>query len=588
MKAKNLFFGALACLAFAACSNDDDAVMNGVQAEGKAFIAVNLSMPEGASTRWDNTNNETNYKEGETYEVEVNDVKLYFFNNAGNSWCTAIDVNPTEWKDVDGDTESASDTTFHMRSDIVVALENVTESNYPTKVVAVLNGPTLATDEYATLELLSKNVEKSLNTIKLDNEKKFTETKGNFVMSNSGYYNGDSYVNYTTVTKSNFGTDKDLLKAQKLAIKNPVKIVVERVLARVSVDLEEGNKNVMTAVQDLPLADGNTYSVYAIANGWWLDQTNTQSNLVKRYVSMPTFSNWTNWNHPEYFRSYWAYAVNYNETDDADEALFQHYRYENAKYNVNDKYCYENTNSTYPTRLCVSANLYTYDGSSYSKVEDLIQWQYYYYNSIASFKTAVLSYLTTANEGASVVTKSGAALVAEDIKLVWNTYGEPSSVTHDYQAIVQLSAATGDFEINGVDRSIEEVNNHLKSVIGEFKYWNGGQTYYWTPIVHNADESLNGIIRNHLYKINVKSLAGLGTPVPSDPDKDDPKDPTDPTDPTDPEVPTDPTDPDNPDDPDPDKPIDPETPEDDKVSAIATEIVILEYRVVSQDVDLGK
>ena len=207
---------------------------------------------------------------------------------------------------------------------------------------------------------------------------------------------------------------------------------------------------------------------------------------------------------------------------------------------------------------------------------------------VTSFKTAVLSYLTTANEGASVVTKSGAALVAEDIKLVWNTYGEPSSVTHDYQAIVQLSAATGDFEINGVDRSIEEVNNHLKSVIGEFKYWNGGQTYYWTPIVHNADESLNGIIRNHLYKINVKSLAGLGTPVPSDPDKDDPKDPTDPTDPTDPEVPTDPTDPDNPDDPDPDKPIDPETPEDDKVSAIATEIVILEYRVVSQDVDLGK
>ena len=260
---------------------------------------------------------------------------------------------------------------------------------------------------------------------------------------------------------------------------------------------------------------------------------------------------------------------------------------------MNDKYCYENTNSDYPTRLCVSANLYTYDGSAYTKVEDLIQWQYYYYNSIASFKTAVLSYLTTANEGASVVTKSGAALGAEDIKLVWNTLAVPNSVTHDYQAIVQLSAATGDFEINGVDKSIVEVNNHLKSVIGEFKYWNGGQTYYWTPIVHCADETpaLNGIIRNHLYKINVKSLTGLGTPVPSEPDGNDPTDPADPTvptDPADPTVPTDPTDPTDPSSPDPDKPIDPETPADDLVSAIATEIVILEYRVVSQEVELGQ
>ena len=240
MKAKNLFFGALTCLAFAACSNDDEPIVNGAQAEGKAFIAVNLSMPEGASTRaWDNTNNESNYKEGETYEVNVNDVKLYFFNNAGNSWCSAIDVDPTAWKDVDGVTESDKDSTFHMRSNIVVALENVTTSNYPTKVVAVINGPELISDEYETLEILSQNIGKSLNTTKLDNTKAFKDTKGNFVMSNSGYYNGENYVNYTNVTLDNFGTDKDLLVAQKLAKKNPVKIVVERVLARVNVDLVE-------------------------------------------------------------------------------------------------------------------------------------------------------------------------------------------------------------------------------------------------------------------------------------------------------------------------------------------------------------
>ena len=52
MKLRNYFFGALACLALASCSSDDDAIDSGQEGkDGVACIAVKLVMPGGNITR---------------------------------------------------------------------------------------------------------------------------------------------------------------------------------------------------------------------------------------------------------------------------------------------------------------------------------------------------------------------------------------------------------------------------------------------------------------------------------------------------------------------------------------------------------
>ena len=87
-----------------------------------------------------------------------------------------------------------------------------------------------------------------------------------------------------------------------------------------------------------------------------------------------------------------------------------------------------------------------------------------------------------------------------------------------------------------------------------------GATYYFTPIVHNLDvldadkNPLYGIIRNHLYDITIKSITGLGTPVANTKSGKEII---------------------------PDIPVDEET-------YLAAEVKILKYKVVKNEVDLGK
>ena len=84
---------------------------------------------------------------------------------------------------------------------------------------------------------------------------------------------------------------------------------------------------------------------------------------------------------------------------------------------------------------------------------------------------------------------------------------------------------------------------------GNILYWNGGKTYYFIDIKHTNGAS--AVIRNHVYKLNVTSIVGLGTPV------------------TDPEV-----------------IIIPKPPVSEE-SYIAAEIDVLSWQIVNQDVALG-
>ena len=68
--------------------------------------------------------------------------------------------------------------------------------------------------------------------------------------------------------------------------------------------------------------------------------------------------------------------------------------------------------------------------------------------------------------------------------------------------------------------TIDEVNNQLESV-GGAKVWDMGDTYYYHEINHlgktGVDAAQNpykyGVVRNHIYEIELNSVTGLGTPV---------------------------------------------------------------------------
>ena len=63
--------------------------------------------------------------------------------------------------------------------------------------------------------------------------------------------------------------------------------------------------------------------------------------------------------------------------------------------------------------------------------------------------------------------------------------------------------------INKVD-----LNAALKAIEPAILYSNG-YTYYYTDIQHLKSNSATtyGIVRNHIYQVNIQSITGLGTPV---------------------------------------------------------------------------
>ena len=111
-------------------------------------------------------------------------------------------------------------------------------------------------------------------------------------------------------------------------------------------------------------------------------------------------------------------------------------------------------------------------------------------------------------------------------------------------AVFYVKNAAGDY----VEADATTLANDLKGYV--VQRWNNGMTYYFVPIKHDA--SRYGVIRNHVYKLTINSINGLGTPVPFN-DTDT---------------------------------IIPEIPEE-KETYISCEIDILAWKIVEQEVNLG-
>ena len=542
---KKYLFIALAALGFAACAEkiDDNAPHSG-EVES-SYIAISLSATDPSTRANDGT-----YQEGAEAERAVETAYFFFFNEDG----TAFPVNVSEGAaNAPGETDginhlqaTINPTTgadMNNVSDIknVVLLLKSYKGEYPAKIVAVLNWvPSNAPYSLETLQNTLTDVRSNAG----DN------LKGKFIMSNAVYATEGTpatVVNATPLTAEDIFTDEANAKA------NPVTIYVERAAAKVTVTTTNG-ETVFNLNKPVTIGGSNT-PVYAEVLGWELYNDYQQSYLIKGID--PAWANAElgfTWNDSPWYRSYWAIS----QTEPFKNNTFS-YKYAAApdgyadiygygfgtESNVNDgiytdktyTYCGENTNREAKdrTKIILKAQLQKENGD---KVE-LARWFTTEYLGEDDLRTAVantLKYTLYYKEGENYI-----GLKPEDLQCVSPEYdengdlknGAPNTI-EPYEVFFQLSTAgatkTWYENKNGVKEAMADVanqnavvaavNSYLADKVKPAILYKSGQTYYYLDVQHLANITDNesqigeyGIVRNHIYAININSIGGYGSPI---------------------------------------------------------------------------
>lgn len=523
MKIRNLVVGMMTCAAFTACTSEEiiDNKVGG-KLEGEAYVAVNIITPAGASTRADV------FEDGTGAESTVNSATFLFFDAAGNP-CANKTVTDAELKDwVTGSNGS-------IEKKATVMLLNPVEGAIPSSVIAILNAP--AGVDYTA---------KTLTAIKEDikNEEAY---KAGFIMTNSVYGKNNEAVVEVPLSIENLAT------TEALAMANPIKIPVERVVARVDL-----NKNSISESGEQEITvDNKKVKVKAVIKGWKVTATNPSSYLLKT-IDVAGFNRdfgggAFNWNDEANTRSYWATS--------ATPTAYNFYTYSDAVTNNANasEYCLENTSApwanlpTYSTatKLWVVAQLINVaDGASIS----IMEWRGSKATPDgvkASMANLLKKYYFVASGtiGVDAVYKT---LAPSDL-----TFTKGS--TH-YYAKAALASTTKKFYtlVTNADNSITATDATAAlttdvDALPEAQAWTDGMTYYYTNIRTAGSENggIYGIVRNHIYKLKLTSIGGLGTPIY-----------------------------------DPNEKIDPTKPSKEDKSYVAAEVNVLKWKVVEQNIDL--
>jgi hypothetical protein len=564
---KKLYLMGLVGLLCAACSNDDfpgeEQSQNQNLTGQERFMAVQLVSPEGTSSRasradGDHENGTTteSYKDGLATESEVatladgtDDITFYFFNADGsacaidgtNNWAHPYTL-ATGAGTYDNVTWTASDDVHVTQiSSAIIMLRNA--QAIPVKVVAVLNGNGKFTtgQNYTLSELADVTVTDGYT------DATSTTAEKDFLMSNSVYMDETSKtaIQATEITSDNIWSNA------KEASLNPVKIYVERAVAKVEAKSDKANAEGYLPVlkagstTDEPETDANGNALYVKFDNWTTFDVSEKAYNLKHIDTTynPTDDDAWTWNEPAAFRSFWAEK---NDFSIVKQELT--YNKINTEFGA-DHFCYpfENTQGINSaegraTKVILAAKLYTKgnDGTyAPATVCEFLGIRY----TLDGLKTQIAGMLAKKIykkiDGVDGIT----SITADDIDF--------KALEGEYRVEVQLNKEEGTTFVKPDNSALSETERDaILATIPHIKIWNDGKCYYYTYIKHLNGQ--NAVIRNHWYQVNVTKVTGLGTPV-YDPEKNT---------------------------------FDPERPEDDEW-VLGAEIHIQSWRMVSKDYDLG-
>lgn len=547
MKMKKIFLimSVTASLFMTGCSQDEPDPNGGngddISDGNTSYMAVNMISSDDMAPR------SGGYEFGTTAENKVTSVRFYFFTANGQPANVKLlnnaYVNFYDWETGIVEEPGSGDVEKRLKATIVINTKQ--GDKLPQQIVAVLN-PTTAFKN----DVNSKNLS-DLKAIVRDFAHSDYTKEGSFVMFNSVYGNDakTEEICAVQITKNNLQTTEDAAKA------NPVTLYVERSVAKVGIAFASG---VGTDLQKIALKDkdGNALKigneqVYLKIEGWDLTAETSNGRLVKAIDLSWTTSWWNNGTH----RSCWAL--------NSPTAENKYYDYTNGINTAISTSLYTNENAAYypdetghlasnHTKFIIKGTLIRDGGGTFTIVRHLGSHFADTYSATPSenlpeLKKNILSQLSAGGyfyyyettEDSKTVRKQ---IDTTDLLIVPATQINSENSSNNCYVYAQLTEdakkktwySSSNIE-NKTVVSSDVINGNLKNkeIIDWALVWKDGMTYYYSEIIHNdTDEDVPptmGVVRNHVYKINVNKIAGLGTPVydPSKtiyPEKPDPND----------------------------------------------------------------
>lgn len=562
MKFFRLYSLALAgALMLGACSSSDDLKDGGANVNDKAYLAIRIN--NVGSVAGSRATGE--YENGTDDENHIERVRFYFFNSDGTPYILKENGQSTgkNWLEkTDGlNTENKNEPNVSMISNPLLVIEGNTGAS-PAVMIAVINPNSLDGDKLG-------NGAKTLDDVKRSSiySQFHTADNKNFVMSNSVYV-ANGVEKCASIVIGHVANDAETAKSK------PVDLYVERVVAKVQPTIDthytatDGREWKKIEGKDaMKVGVYGTNDIYAVVDGWGVADENGKAELVKQVNTAWNDANLgiSVWTTPDYHRCFWtssvAFAagstaegnapVNHSYKDYAGRSLTNcAYTLPNAPTSVN-----EDPYASYLTKMVLATHLVYKDGEDYKKAE-ICQYRGQEYLHIDDVKAEV------ANHFADYYIKKGGThtkLQPSDIDFTAEVTG-----IKDYEVVATLRNLAADETLQKkggteeapsfTDVSKADFQNLMKAEPAQIR--KGGMAYYYVPIRHLGTDPKKlgyyGIVRNHVYSINIQNMFGFGTPVY-----------------------------------DPDKVIDPIIPSN-EATYLAARINVLSWRVVKYDADLDK
>ena len=555
-----------------ACSSDND-IEGGATKPGSdpQYLAVNIVNVGTTPTR------AGEYENGTEEESKIKKVRFYFFNGDGSPYLikpTGSEVTGGEnvnWLEVsnptDDTTTPGTSTSVEKITNAVLVINGV-QNAAPSAIMAVVNPETV---EPATLKngatMRLSELRSTAVGSKFYNKDASSGKVSDFVMSNSVYINAGEDVCSSLVAGH-------LTTSEKTAMENPVDLYVERVVAKVTADVDKDafkvgdGSNWETTKYGTTTAVGKygDYDVYAVIEGWGLAEENGKAEVEKQVDK-----SWTDgtlgigtWNTYDYHRSFWERSVAFNTGVDGNQPV--NHKYEEFKAKMKDElYTLPNTpiekvtnlNTNNLTKLLVAATLRYKDAENNWHNAEICRYNGMNFLGIDNLKKHVASTFSqyyTSTDNTHYTQLSGSDIDFKDPDATMVQYrvtptlaADPEGVTKKYYT--KNPGTTSDFtEVNKstVLAAIEASKAEVRK---------DGKAYYYVPIKHlgKAGElGEYGVVRNHFYKITLTGIKGFGTPVYN-----------------------------------PELVIDPTVPTYDN-TYLAARVQVLQWRVVNQNVSLGE
>lgn len=550
-------------LTMMSCSSSDDLNGGGADANDKSYLAIrinNVGSVAGSRAAVGD------YSDGTENENHIESVRFYFFNSDGTPYILKNNGQSTgkNWleKNSDLNTENKQNPNVSMISNPLLVIEGNTGAS-PAVMIAVINPNSLDGNKLG-------DGAKTLDDVKRTSIFSQFYATGNkdFVMSNSVYV-ANGVEKCASIVTGFVATTPDAAKAK------PVDLFVERVVAKVQPTIDanyaadDGRKWTKIDGKDaIKVGVYGNNDIYAVVDGWGVADENGKAELVKQVDTKWNDENLgiSVWTSSDYHRCFWtssvAFAagtgaegnapVNHTYADYAKRKLTDcAYTLPNAPTSVNaDPYA-----STL-TKMVLATHLVYKDGENYKNAE-ICQYRGQEYLHVEDVKTEV------ANNFADYYIKKGdtrTKLKPSDIDFTTKVTG-----IKDYQVVATLRSLAADETLQKKTGTTEEASSYqnvnkedLQDLMDEEKAQirKDGMAYYYVPIRHLGTDPKKlgyyGIVRNHVYSINIQNMYGFGTPVY-----------------------------------DPDKVIDPTIPSND-ATYLAARINVLSWRVVKYNADLDK